>query len=779
MILGSVAKLNLIPGSLRPIVHVNETDSGCELHFRIYNGTMPYNVPEGITATIRGTKGDGNGYAAEVTTQTGSNLVVVTLTEQMTAVAGIQNIFEIVFADSNGLRVGTANFVLAVEKAALNSDTVISDSDIAYAEQVLNELQSVSAVNTQVQQNKADIASEISTRQSETSSLRSDLSSETSTRASADALLQNEIDQIIAPSGEAPSAAEVQNARIGADGVTYSTLGDAIRTNDSQLRSQLEAITGDSYNVVETLAPTFTADRCINASGNSVYASGYKIASYTPLTPGATLDVQISSVSEEYPIFGITYAFYSSGGVSESNLVGTTHVHSFSGILKVPENATTLAVVQTTGNTTNYVKLLETKTDDLQYQIDGIDDAIDQKLPYIQRISTAGETVETSINFDTVGLLNSRDGSVTPSETAYATSGFIPLNDIVGIYRTGTTIRFTLWRYAFYDNRKRFLGIVADTMDYTIVNYNGKQVTWLDLTAYPSATYVRISRDTSRPYTYHTVYHGFSYDIPHVSIKGIEPLKFYGKTIVNFGDSLFGNYRDTNATTDKSISKMIADATGATVYNCGFGGCRMSYHSQYWRAFSMYALADAISTNTWTDQDAAIAASPSGMPSYFAETLALLKSIDFTNVDYITIGYGTNDYTGDIFIDARSGLEEYQYFKGALEYSLRKILTTFPHIRIAVISPTWRWFLSDGVYAYSSDDAESVNTRGLYLYDYVNACKEVCEKVHVAYIDTYYTLGFNEYTHLEYFPSNDGTHPNQSGRQLRTDRIVGQLEALY
>ena len=60
--------------------------------------------------------------------------------------------------------------------------------------------------------------------------------------------MQSQINQIIAPSGEAPSAAEVQNARIGADGVTYDTLGGAIRGQVTDLKSainELESNTGE------------------------------------------------------------------------------------------------------------------------------------------------------------------------------------------------------------------------------------------------------------------------------------------------------------------------------------------------------------------------------------------------------------------------------------------------------------------------------------------------------------------------------------------------------
>ena len=56
--------------------------------------------------------------------------------------------------------------------------------------------------------------------------------------------MQSQINQIVAPSGEAPSAAEVQNARIGADGVTYSTLGDAIRTQVDVLHEITDALSG-------------------------------------------------------------------------------------------------------------------------------------------------------------------------------------------------------------------------------------------------------------------------------------------------------------------------------------------------------------------------------------------------------------------------------------------------------------------------------------------------------------------------------------------------------
>lgn len=156
MVVGSPIVLNLIPGGVMPVMMINETDKGYKKEFLIYNGAAPYNLPANVSATIRGTKRDGYGVteAAEVTA--GSNLVRITVTEQMTAVPG-PNIFELVFIDTGTLKVSTINFIMMVERAALNSNTVISDSDIAYAEQVLNQLQSVAAFKEQLDNASDDV----------------------------------------------------------------------------------------------------------------------------------------------------------------------------------------------------------------------------------------------------------------------------------------------------------------------------------------------------------------------------------------------------------------------------------------------------------------------------------------------------------------------------------------------------------------------------------------------------------------------------------------------
>lgn len=156
MVIGTPTVLNLIPGKVFPVVNVNQYDAGYQKTFLLYKGAEQFNVATDMAVTIRGTKGDKKGIADSVASTAGSNLVSVTLTEQMTAVAG-PNIYELRIVDTNGLLVGTVNFVLMVEPAALGDDTVISDSDINYAADVLDKLQSVEAFKNQLDANTEDI----------------------------------------------------------------------------------------------------------------------------------------------------------------------------------------------------------------------------------------------------------------------------------------------------------------------------------------------------------------------------------------------------------------------------------------------------------------------------------------------------------------------------------------------------------------------------------------------------------------------------------------------
>lgn len=121
-------KLNIIPGGVLPVVHVSQYDHNAGgLVFDIYNGGELYELPEGTTASIEGTKPDEYGFLYPAADVSGHS-VTIDVMEQMTVVPG-KVICELRLAHQQD-NVGTINFILAVEPAGLSDDTEVSETDI-------------------------------------------------------------------------------------------------------------------------------------------------------------------------------------------------------------------------------------------------------------------------------------------------------------------------------------------------------------------------------------------------------------------------------------------------------------------------------------------------------------------------------------------------------------------------------------------------------------------------------------------------------------------------
>lgn len=232
------------------------------------------------------------------------------------------------------------------------------------------------------------------------------------------------------------------------------------------------------------------------------------------------------------------------------------------------------------------------------------------------------------------------------------------------------------------------------------------------------------------------------------------------KNVVFFGDSIFGMTRDST-----SVAAYASQFTGATIFNVGFGGCRMAVHpTSGYAAFSMWALADAVFNGTFTEQTNQAASGE----DYFSEQLAILKSIDFSKVDMIVIHYGTNDFTGNVAIDNEDDDDDTATLCGALRYSLRKIQTAYPKIRIFVSLPIYRKWNDTGAETYT-------NSNGNKLWDFCTALAGVAGEFNCPIINGYKALGIN-FTNNSAF-SADGTHLNDHGRKVFGEYIGGCLIA--
>ena len=117
-------KLDVTPGGVPLVINLSQYDSDFTLIFDLYSTTGTFTIESGTTVTIRGTKRDGNGYS--VNASLSGTAVTVTGDQQITAIDGI-NTFELsLWKGSNQLN--TANFYVNVERAALDNDTIVSNS---------------------------------------------------------------------------------------------------------------------------------------------------------------------------------------------------------------------------------------------------------------------------------------------------------------------------------------------------------------------------------------------------------------------------------------------------------------------------------------------------------------------------------------------------------------------------------------------------------------------------------------------------------------------------
>ena len=119
-------ELDVTPGGAPVCVNLSQYDQDYLLKFYLYSRQGVLDIKQNTTVDICGTKKDGKGYSVDASID--GNVVTVFGDNQMTAAAGRQ-FFELKLK-LNGKELNTANFIICVERAALDKDTVKSESVI-------------------------------------------------------------------------------------------------------------------------------------------------------------------------------------------------------------------------------------------------------------------------------------------------------------------------------------------------------------------------------------------------------------------------------------------------------------------------------------------------------------------------------------------------------------------------------------------------------------------------------------------------------------------------
>ena len=227
--------LDVVPGSVPVVVPLKQYGDDTTLVFNIYSRNGDLNLVEGTTVSIRGTKPDGNGISIDATLS--GNTVTVLVDEQMVAVAG-KAMYELVFTN-NGKEFITASFVLLVQRAALDKDTLQSGSVIKELVDVIDRTDEIIAAA-----NKADEAcKDVAAIQSDIAAMNKNVntkSAEVDKKAKQVAAIKTEADTIAKQALEKASNAENEVAE---NQNKLQNLSDA----DNTMRLLLEGKVDDAY----------------------------------------------------------------------------------------------------------------------------------------------------------------------------------------------------------------------------------------------------------------------------------------------------------------------------------------------------------------------------------------------------------------------------------------------------------------------------------------------------------------------------------------------------
>lgn len=530
-------------------------------------------------------------------------------------------------------------------------------------------------------------------------------------------------------------------------GGVYTALGAKANESEAdELRKKVSAVenyAGTSYSILQTGTPG-----CILYADGSIYTisavtSTYKYSDFIPVKKGAVIDYILRTPNNVAMI-----AFYTTASISSyvqsSSVVGTGG--AVTGKYTVPADGYVILSMRNDLQTIKADYTYGGNIGELQDEIDTIENELDsydgtkESIEILQH-NTFSLNGEPTTN----GFLNA--SGVLISNANYKTTGYIKVTkDDVFTYRIGHAT--TLPIICFYSGESES---TADSTKF-VMGING----------YSEGTYTVSANGYVRYCYYKDKNDGYVVFNKNVAdnVKITYPNNGASDlTILCLGDSIFGN--------DGEIATDLHLLSGATTINGAFGGTSVSVRSgtDQFQYFDGVNLANAICSQTWTNQDAAAEALRSSYP-WVESRLADLKAVDMSKVDLITMDWGTNDYTqGKSISDIVSA---YNIVIDALQEK-------YPSIRLLIITPIWKYF------GNKTDDDNGDN----HVYN-VSTLKEIAQAIfdnahdkRVETINMYQNMPLSYNTADLYFDSGSGVHLNATGNMVYAHILNGRIQTMY
>lgn len=233
-------------------------------------------------------------------------------------------------------------------------------------------------------------------------------------------------------------------------------------------------------------------------------------------------------------------------------------------------------------------------------------------------------------------------------------------------------------------------------------------------------------------------------------------------------------------TSETNIANIIQKKSNATIYNCAIPGTYMSLKNETYTnfypydAFSFYSLCTLFAGGnsesiSQAEQDLG------SLPEDVKESVDLLQSIDYSELDVLCIYYDGADYLeqrGSAVPEDLLGQTK-TTFCGALNSGLALIQEKYPHIRIIVMSPSFV-YVPDQNGNYTSSFMIDILPDS--ISNYVGIAAQICINNNVSFVDNLYGSIYEENAD-EYL--KDNILLNEKGHALLADRFLDALNRFH
>ena len=507
--------------------------------------------------------------------------------------------------------------------------------------------------------------------------------------------------------------------------------GDKISELKTSLNS-LEGYTGVSKSIFNAATPGYILYEDGTAeTGSTAISDGYVYGNPIEVKQGAVINYKL-----RVPSRGCMIAYYSDSMVYDASKSVAGTGGAYEGVYNVPADG--YVILSTRGDVTDKYATYSTNGE-LNTKIDTVDG----------KTVLLNEKIFSLVGAETVNGFLKTNGTVQDNDL-YRTTDYLPVS-------SGQTIRYNLGHattlpvLCFYTSKS---ATDIDTTK-TITGINGYVSGTFTVSAngYIRATFYASKTESALDFTSHIPDNVIKYINDNVQANILS-----GKNILCLGDSIFGN--------DGEIVADIHTLTGANSINCAFGGTRVTDRgSGDFRYFDGVQLVSALCSQTWTDQDSAAESLESSYP-WITSRLATLKSVDMSEIDIITMNWGTNDYTAGATIEQ---------INTAYNTVIDLLQETYPAIRILIITPIWRYFGAKIDNENGDNKIYNVST----LKQIATAIDENSKNKRIESLQMYQKMPLSYNTADLYFDANDSTHLNTSGNMVYSHILVGKLRSMY